>query len=246
SYDNRACLSKVFLPTINDTASKTVKDRKDASTIENDGTFKGESHKLMIRAGLIRQSSSGVYSLLPFALRSIERIEKIIDQEMRNIGAQKLSLPILLSANMWKRTGRWDTTGSEVGSRIDPIEGLFKLKDRKTSDFCLAPTHEEEITQLVANDVFSYRQLPLRLYQIGRKFRDEMRPRAGLLRGREFIMKDLYTFDTTEEAALETYEEVNEAYNKIFSRIGLPFVIAEADTGNIGGTKSHEYHILSP
>ncbi|KAF0487328.1 putative proline--tRNA ligase, mitochondrial [Gigaspora margarita] len=216
-YDNRACLSKVFLPTINDTASKTVKDKKDASTIDNDGTFKGESHKLMIRAGLIRQSSSGVYSLLPFALRSIEKIEKIIDQEMRNIGAQKLSLPILLSANMWKRTGRWDTTGSE----------LFKLKDRKTSDFCLAPTHEEEITQLVANDVFSYRQLPLRLYQIGRKFRDEMRPRAGLLRGREFIMKDLYTFDTTEETALKTYEE------------------AEADTGNIGGTKSHEYHILS-
>ncbi|CAG8837217.1 38975_t:CDS:2, partial [Gigaspora margarita] len=209
-----ACLSKVFLPTINDTASKTVKDKKDASTIDNDGTFKGESHKLMIRAGLIRQSSSGVYSLLPFALRSIEKIEKIIDQEMRNIGAQKLSLPILLSANMWKRTGRWDTTGSEVGSRIDPIEGLFKLKDRKTSDFC-------------------------------RKFRDEMRPRAGLLRGREFIMKDLYTFDTTEETALKTYEEVNEAYNKIFSRIGLPFVIAEADTGNIGGTKSHEYHILS-
>ncbi|CAG8567772.1 11171_t:CDS:2 [Racocetra fulgida] len=117
---------------------------------------------------------------------------------------------------------------------------------RQASDFCLAPTHEEEITQLVANDVFSYRQLPLRLYQTGKKFRDEMRPRAGLLRGREFIMKDLYTFDVTEEAALKTYEEVNEAYKKIFTRIGLPFAVAEADTGIIGGTKSHEFHFLSP
>ncbi|CAG8527983.1 14724_t:CDS:2 [Cetraspora pellucida] len=231
------CLSKVFLPVTNDhIAPETIKDKREESTTENNVAAKGKGHQLMIRAGLIRQSSSGVYSLLPFALRSLEKIEKIIDQEMRNIGAQKLSLPVLLSANMWKKTGRWNTTGSE----------LFKLKDRKASDFCLAPTHEEEITQLIASDVFSYRQLPLRLYQTGKKFRDEMRPRAGLLRGREFIMKDLYTFDVTEEAALKTYEEVNEAYKKIFTRIGLPFVIAEADTGNIGGTKSHEFHFLSP
>ncbi|CAG8747145.1 4506_t:CDS:2, partial [Dentiscutata erythropus] len=245
NYDKRACLSKVFLPTINDPASKTVKDKKEASTIENDGAVKGESHQLMIRAGLIRQSSSGVYSLLPFALRSIEKIEKIIDQEMRNV---EIITPYFIKRQFveadrtmecyWER-GLFKEL--KLNSNFDPVED-----DRKTSDFCLAPTHEEEITQLVANDIFSYRQLPLRLYQIGRKFRDEMRPRAGLLRGREFIMKDLYTFDATEEAALKTYEEINEAYKKIFTRIGLPFAVAEADTGNIGGTKSHEFHILSP
>ncbi|CAG8617306.1 4319_t:CDS:2, partial [Racocetra persica] len=231
NYDNRTCLSKIFLPVTNDhVASESIKDKKEESTTEKDGAVKGEGHHLMIRAGLIRQSSSGVYSLLPFALRSLEKLEKIIDQEMRNIGMLETA------ANTWKKTGRWNVTGSE----------LFKLKDRKASDFCLAPTHEEEITQLVANDIFSYRQLPLRLYQTGKKFRDEMRPRAGLLRGREFIMKDLYTFDVTEEAALKTYEEVNEAYKKIFTRIGLPFAVAEADTGIIGGTKSHEFHFLSP
>ncbi|RHZ59311.1 hypothetical protein Glove_364g53 [Diversispora epigaea] len=202
-FSNRNCLSKTFLPTSKDISSS------------KDDTVKGESHQLMIRAGLIRQSSSGVYSLLPFALRSLEKLEKIVDQEMKNIGAQKLSLPILLSANTWKKTGRWETAGAE----------LFRLKDRKDSEFCLAPTHEEEITQLISKEITSYRQLPLRLYQIGRKYRDEMRPRSGLLRGREFIMKDLYTFDTTEELALKTYEEIIEAYKKIFKNIGLPFSI---------------------
>ncbi|CAG8545404.1 14893_t:CDS:2 [Funneliformis mosseae] len=223
-YSNRSCVSKIFLPTTKNTSS----------TKENEQD--GKSHRLMIRAGLIRQSSSGVYSLLPLALRSLNKIEKIIDLEMTNIGAQKLSLPNLLSANAWKRTGRWESAGSE----------LFRLKDRKESEFCLAPTHEEEITLLVGHEVASYRQLPLRLYQLGRKYRDEMRPRYGLLRGREFIMKDLYTFDVSEEDALRTYEEVSIAYKKIFEKIGVPFVIADADSGNIGGTKSHEFHFLSP
>ncbi|CAG8435930.1 6897_t:CDS:2 [Diversispora eburnea] len=189
NFSHRNCLSKTFLPTTKDVSSS------------KDDTVKGESHQLMIRAGLIRQSSSGVYSLLPFALRSLEKLEKIVDQEMKNIGGQKLSLPILLSANTWKKTGRWETAGAE-------------------------------------NNL-------LRYIISGRKYRDEMRPRSGLLRGREFIMKDLYTFDTTEELALKTYEEVIEAYKKILKNIGLPFSIADADTGNIGGLKSHEFHFLS-
>ncbi|RUS22921.1 hypothetical protein BC937DRAFT_94918, partial [Endogone sp. FLAS-F59071] len=193
------------------------------------------SHQLMLRAGFIRQSASGVYSLLPFALRTLEKLERIIEEEMRAIDAQKLSLPILLSSEAWKQTGRWESSGGE----------LFRLKDRKHADFLLAPTHEEEITQLVANEVTSHRQLPLRLYQIGRKYRDEMRPRSGLLRGREFVMKDLYTFDATEEEAASTYEDVRRAYTRIFKRIGVPFAVADADTGNIGGTKSHEYHFTS-
>jgi len=173
--------------------------------------------------------------MLPIGLRTLEKIEKIIDEEMRAIGGQKLALPLVLASEYWKKTGRWDSMGSE----------LFKLKDRKESDFLLAPTHEEEITQIVANELSSYRQLPLRLYQIGRKYRDEMRPRSGLLRGREFTMKDLYTFDESLETASITYDDVQGAYHRIFTRIGVPFAVAEADTGNIGGTRSHEYHILS-
>ncbi|RIA98654.1 hypothetical protein C1645_731547 [Glomus cerebriforme] len=230
SYSNRTCLSKIFLPT-----TKNISNTKNKQKHEQEENIICESHRLMFRAGLIRRSSSGIYSLLPLALRSLNKIEKIIDLEMTNINAQKISLSILLSSNAWKRTGRWNSAGSE----------LFRLKDRKESEFCLAPTHEEEITQLVGHEVISYRQLPLRLYQIGRKYRDEMRPRYGLLRGREFIMKDLYTFDTSEEAALKTYEEVLIAYRNIFDKIGIPFVIADADSGNIGGTKSHEFHFLS-
>ncbi|GBB94877.1 hypothetical protein RclHR1_02430018 [Rhizophagus clarus] len=230
NYGNRTCLSKIFLPT-----TKYISNIKSKQKHEQEENIICESYRLMIRAGLIRRSSSGIYSLLPLALRSLDKIERIINFEMTNIGAQKLSLPTLLSANAWKQTGRWKSAGSE----------LFRLKDRKESDYCLAPTHEEEITQLVAHEIASYRQLPLRLYQIGKKYRDEMRPRCGLLRGREFIMKDLYTFDTSEEAALRTYEEVLFAYKNIFNKIGIPFVIADADSGNIGGTKSHEFHFLS-
>ncbi|TPX60512.1 proline---tRNA ligase [Powellomyces hirtus] len=148
---------------------------------------------------------------------------------------QKVALPCLLPSDGWKKTGRWESTGAE----------MFKVEDRKGSEFCLAPTHEEEITQLVASEISSWKQLPLRLYQIGRKYRDEARPRSGLLRAREFVMKDMYSFDVSEKAALETYAEVRGAYNRILKAIGIPFAAAEADTGNIGGTRSHEYHFLS-
>ncbi|CAO3586706.1 unnamed protein product [Absidia cylindrospora] len=155
---------------------------------------------------------------------------------MDKIGGQKLMLPMLLQSDHWKETGRWDTSKGE----------FFRLKDRKGVEMLLAPTHEEEITTLVASELRSSKQLPLRLYQIGRKYRDELRPRAGLLRGREFIMKNLYSFDKLVEDAYATYDQVAQAYSNIFRRIGLPFVVAEADSGNIGGSKSHEYHLLSP
>ncbi|CAO3701540.1 unnamed protein product [Rhizopus stolonifer] len=154
---------------------------------------------------------------------------------MQTIGSQKLSLPILLNPDNWKKTGQWDGSAGE----------FFRVKDRKDSDLLLAPTHEEEITRLVATELRSPKQLPIRLYQIGRKYRDELRPRAGLLRGREFIMKDLYSFDQTVEDAFKSYEDVAGAYKRIFERLGVPFVIAEADSGNIGGSKSHEYHLVS-
>ncbi|RKP10002.1 prolyl-tRNA synthetase [Thamnocephalis sphaerospora] len=216
---SRAALSRLFVPTSKDVSASA----------------RVASHQLMLRAGLIRQSASGVYSLLPFAVRALGKLERIIDEEMETIGANKLSLPGILSADAWRKTGRWDTMGTE----------LFRLSDRKESAFCLAPTHEEEVTQLIAAEVSSYRQLPLRLYQIGRKYRDELRPRSGLLRAREFVMKDLYTFDADEAAAMETYDTVVGAYRRIFNRIGVPYAIAEADTGQIGGKRSHEFHFCS-
>ncbi|KAK3813186.1 MAG: hypothetical protein J3Q66DRAFT_442415 [Benniella sp.] len=193
------------------------------------------SQQLLLRAGMMRQSSSGIYSILPYGQRILDKIEAIIDDELENIGCQKLSLPNLLTAENWKKTGRWESTGQE----------MFKVKDRKGADFLLAPTHEEEVTTLIAKEVQSYRQLPIRVYQVGRKFRDELRARSGLLRGKEFLMKDLYTFDVTEEEALKTYDEVVLAYRRIMKRLGVPYAVAEADTGNIGGTHSHEFHILS-
>ncbi|KAI8642692.1 hypothetical protein BD408DRAFT_416067 [Parasitella parasitica] len=194
------------------------------------------SHQMLLKAGFVRQSGAGIYSLLPLGLRTVEKIERIIDAEMQAIGSEKLSLPMLLNPDAWKKTGRWDGSKGE----------FFRLQDRKESDLLLAPTHEEEITQLVAAQLQSLKQLPIRLYQIGRKYRDELRPRAGLLRGREFIMKDLYSFDATQQDAFVTYEQVAQAYRNIFEKMGVPFVIAEADSGNIGGSKSHEYHLISP
>ncbi|KAJ3189442.1 hypothetical protein HDU85_003072 [Gaertneriomyces sp. JEL0708] len=193
------------------------------------------SQELLLRAGYIRQSSSGIYSYLPLGLRVLSKLEAIIDDEMRQIGGQKLSLPLLLSPAAWILTNRYHTTGPD----------MFKLNDRKGTGFLLAPTHEEEITSLVASLNVGRKNLPLRLYQVGRKYRDEARPRGGLLRGREFLMKDMYTFDATADDALRTYQDVRQAYNRIFSRIGVRYVAAEADTGNIGGTRSHEYHFLS-
>ncbi|KAJ3222074.1 hypothetical protein HK099_002728 [Clydaea vesicula] len=194
---------------------------------------KNVSLTLLTKAGFLRQGSAGIYSLLPLGLRVLKKIENIIDFELAAIDCQKLSLPTLQTSKAWKKTKRWEN------------QEMYKIKDRKNAEFCLAPTAEEEITTLVSDNVFSHRDLPLRLYQIGTKYRDELRPRGGLLRGKEFLMKDLYTFDVDEKNAMQTYEDVTTAYDKIFKKIGIPFVKAEADTGNIGGSRSHEYHYLS-
>ncbi|MBW0464024.1 hypothetical protein O181_003739 [Austropuccinia psidii MF-1] len=193
------------------------------------------SSDLLISAGFIRQSSSGLWSLLPNALRVLHKIESIIRLEINAIGASEISMPLLQNSSLWKKSGRWNQAGHE----------LFRLVDRKGSSLLLSPTHEEEITQLIKNDLLSTKHLPLKLFHIGRKFRDEPRPRAGLLRSREFIMKDLYTFDSNQTNALKSYHQVQLAYKKIFNTIGLPITIAEADSGAIGGSKSHEYHFKS-
>ncbi|KAJ1930751.1 hypothetical protein IWQ60_000035 [Tieghemiomyces parasiticus] len=219
----RQHLSRLFAPTLKPESGPSL-----------DTTSAG--HRLLVRAGLIRVSSTGIYSLLPLGQRVLARLEALVDRTMgHHGGAHKLALPNLLAADLWKQTGRWETTGRE----------LFRLTDRKATPYCLGPTHEEEITHLVAGDVSSYRQLPLRLYQVGRKFRDELRPRAGLLRAREFVMKDLYSFDADQSGALRTYNEVRELYRYFFKQIGLAFVEARADSGNIGGTLSHEFHYPS-
>ncbi|KAJ1893413.1 hypothetical protein LPJ66_005780, partial [Kickxella alabastrina] len=191
---------------------------------------------LLTKAGYIHQSSAGIYTLMPMAQRVIDKIEGIIDDEMQAIGGQKLAMPNLLSPENWIKTGRWESTGDE----------LFSFKDRKQSTLILGPTHEEEVTAIVKEMVRSFRQYPLRLYQTTRKFRDEARPRAGLLRGREFIMKDMYSFDVTREQAIETFYTVERAYRRCFDRIGVPYVVADADSGNIGGSLSKEFHFVNP
>jgi len=193
------------------------------------------SHQLLVRAGFIRKSSSGVYTYLPLAQRVLQKIAAIVREEMNNAGGQEIALPIIQSADLWLESGRWNVYGKE----------LFRLKDRHDRDFCLGPTHEEIITDLVRADVSSYRQLPLLLYQIQNKYRDERRPRFGLMRGREFIMKDLYSFDT-DEAGLEiSYWKMYEAYAKIFTRCGLEFRPVEADSGAIGGSTTHEFMVMA-
>ncbi|TKY86990.1 hypothetical protein EX895_003667 [Sporisorium graminicola] len=194
------------------------------------------SLQLLLRGGYIRSSSSGVFTLLPNALRIIRKITTIIDQELSAISATRLALPNLLPSKLWHQTGRYSVMGSE----------LYKLRDRKDSEFVLGPTHEEEVTKLVAHEIDSDRQLPLRLYQVTTKFRDEPRPRMGLLRTKEFLMKDLYSFDKSASDAMATYDEVRRAYANIFDRIfghSGRWKAAEADTGAIGGNKSHEYHV---
>ncbi|KAH9246564.1 hypothetical protein BASA81_015883 [Batrachochytrium salamandrivorans] len=190
---------------------------------DSDPSANSASHDLLLRGGFIRQSSAGIYSYLPFGLRVLDKLEAIIDDEMQHIG--------LCRRFCREHLGRPPGDGRPLGLRCS------KLKIARIVNFS-SPTHEEEITSLVASLVSSHRQLPLRLYQIGRKYRDELRPRSGLLRAREFIMKDMYSFDSSEEAALDTYTLVQSAYHRILSRIGIPFVVAEADTGNIGGTRS--------
>ncbi|HCU25852.1 MAG TPA: proline--tRNA ligase [Deltaproteobacteria bacterium] len=193
------------------------------------------SHKLMLRAGMIRKSAAGIYTFLPLALRVLGKIERIIREEMERDGAQEVLLPIVMPAELWKETGRWDYYGKE----------LLRFKDRGDREFCLGPTHEEAITDLVRQNVNSYRQLPLNLFQIQTKFRDEIRPRFGLMRGREFLMKDGYSFHVDEEDAKKTYWLMYEAYQRIFQRCGLVFRPVEAMTGAIGGSLSHEFQVLA-
>jgi prolyl-tRNA synthetase len=196
---------------------------------------KEDSHSLLIRAGFVRQAHSGLFHFLPLGLRVQSKIEGLLDFHMTRLGASKVSLSTLSSEELWKRSGRLNGDRSE----------LFHVKDRKDAHFLLAPTHEEEVTSLVSKAVHSWKDLPLRLYQITRKYRDEPRPRQGLLRTREFVMKDLYTFDTTKEEALETYRTVRRAYSALFDELKIPYLTAEADSGSIGGDLSHEYHIFS-
>ncbi|KAI5819811.1 prolyl-tRNA synthetase [Pyronema omphalodes] len=215
--DHRDRLSNVFVPT------GGIESKKDN---ESDATY-----ELLVKAGYLRKAYSGVFHYLPFGHRVHEKLEKLIDKHMRSIGASRLALSTISSEELWTRTGRLEKGGAE----------LMRFQDRKGSKMILSPTHEEEITSLIGNTVKSHKKLPLRVYQIGRKYRDERRPRAGLLRGREFTMKDLYTFDASEKAALQTYEEVRVAYRNLFDELGLPYLVAEADSGAMGGNLSHEY-----
>ncbi len=202
---------------------------------ENPADAEVKSHQLLLRAGYIRQTASGVYSYLPLAHRVLTKIENIIREEMNRIGAVELLMPALQQAELWQESGRWYSYGSE----------LMRLKDRHERDFALGPTHEEVIISLVKDEIKSYKRLPLTLYQIQTKFRDEKRPRFGLLRGREFIMKDAYSFHATQESLDEVYEQVREAYSRIFTRCGLNFRAVIADSGAMGGKDTHEFMVLS-
>ncbi|MBC1399633.1 proline--tRNA ligase [Listeria fleischmannii] len=193
------------------------------------------SHKLLLRAGFIRQVASGIYSYLPLAHLTLQKIEQIIREELNRIGASELLMPALQPAELWKESGRYQDYGPE----------LMRLKDRNARDFALGPTHEEVITSLVRDELSSYKRLPITLYQIQTKFRDEKRPRFGLLRGREFIMKDAYSFHATQESLDETYEKMYEAYTRIFTRCGLDFRAVIADSGSIGGKDTKEFMVLS-
>jgi prolyl-tRNA synthetase len=193
------------------------------------------SHQLMLRAGFIRKLTSGIYSFLPLGVRSLRKMEAIVREEMNRAGAQEVLLPALQPAELWQESGRWEKYGKE----------LIRVHDRHHHDYCLGPTHEEVITDLLRHEIRSYRQLPVNLYQIQTKFRDEIRPRFGLMRGREFGMKDGYSFDRDEEGAGRSYQKMFEAYQRIFSRCGLQFKAVEADSGAIGGSYSHEFMVLA-
>ena len=211
--------SKVLIPTLKENPS-------DAEVV---------SHRLLLRAGFIRKLTSGVYNYLPLGLAAIRKVERIVREEMNRAGAQELLMPMVQPADLWKESGRWEQYGPE----------LLRFTDRHEHESCLGPTHEEVITDLVRRDVRSYRDLPLNLYQIQTKFRDEVRPRFGLMRGREFMMKDGYSFDVDDKAADVSYQAMRDAYHRIFSRCGLSFRAVEADTGSIGGSFSHEFMVLA-
>lgn len=193
------------------------------------------SHKLMLRAGMIRKAAGGLYTYLPLAWRTIRKIEQIIREEMDAAGGQEIAMPIVQPSELWKETGRWEVYGDE----------MFRVNDRHGREFCLGPTHEEMVTSIVRDEVRSYKQLPLMLYQIQNKYRDEIRPRFGLMRGREFIMKDLYSFDKDEEGMRISYKKMYDAYTNVFTRCGLKFRPVEADNGAIGGGGSHEFTVLA-
>ncbi len=191
------------------------------------------SHRLMLRAGMIRKLASGVYSYLPLGLRVIHKIGDIVREEMNRIGALEVLMPMVQPAEIWRESGRWDAMGPE----------LARFRDRHERDFCLGPTHEEVVTDIVRNECHSYRQLPLTLYQIQTKFRDERRPRFGVMRSREFIMKDAYSFHVSQQSLEQTYRDMHQAYETILRRLGLEFRAVAADSGNIGGSTSHEFHV---
>jgi prolyl-tRNA synthetase len=193
------------------------------------------SHQLLLRAGMIRKVTSGIYNYLPLGRRVLAKVERIVREEMNRAGAQEVLMPAVQPAELWQESGRWEVYGKE----------LLRFLDRHERDYCFGPTHEEVITDLVRREVHSYRQLPLNLYQIQTKFRDEIRPRFGLIRSREFIMKDGYSFDTNEAGAEACYQEMYDAYTRIFQRCGLKFKVVEADTGPIGGSFSHEFMVLA-
>ncbi len=193
------------------------------------------SHRLMLRAGLIRQVASGIYNWLPLGLRAVRKIEKIVREEMEAIGAVEIMMPVIQPGELWRESKRWDEYGAE----------LFRLNDRHGREFCLGPTHEEIITDFIRRNIDSYRQLPLTLYQIQTKLRDEVRPRFGIMRSREFLMKDAYSFHLSTADLEKTYWDMHGAYSKIFQRIGLQYRVVRAAGGNIGGNFSHEFHILA-
>ncbi len=194
------------------------------------------SHQLMLRAGMIRKCASGIYSFMPIGLRSYKKVENIIREEMDNAGAQELIMPALLTAETYQASGRWEKFGPE----------MFRLEDRGGRPFCLGPTHEEPFTEAVRDTIRSYKQLPVTLYQIQHKYRDEKRPRFGVIRAREFVMKDAYSFDTDEEGLDKSYQAMYKAYRRIFDRLGLDYTIVDADSGAMGGSGSQEFMVKSP
>jgi prolyl-tRNA synthetase len=212
-------VSKFLLSTVRETPA-------DAETV---------SHKLMLRAGMIRKLAAGIYNWLPLGLRVLRKVEAVVREEMNRAGAQEVLMPAVQPAELWQESGRWDQYGPE----------LLRIKDRHQRDFCFGPTHEEVITDLVRREVKSYRQLPANFYQIQMKFRDEIRPRFGVMRAREFLMKDAYSFHATEESLRETYGVMHATYSRIFERVGLEYRPVAADTGSIGGAVSHEFHVLA-
>jgi len=206
-----------------------------ATQRENPSDAETISHKLMLKAGLIRQVASGVYNWLPLGVKVLRKVENIVRREMENSGAQEILMPMVQPGELWKESGRWQQYGQE----------LLTFEDRHNREFCLGPTHEEVITDLCRNEIRSYKQLPVIFYQIQTKFRDEIRPRFGVMRSREFIMKDAYSFDLSEQQMDDSYQSMRDAYIRIFNSLGLDYRIVKADSGAIGGADSEEFHVLA-